>query len=325
MADPNDPAIAAAAEDLGYVARNLRSAGHDPIAAAIDAVAAALLSGADINPDAVITPDVTPLGVAGGEIPQALDETTVAGLLAALGDNAATIQGGTGGAQLPAEALGYAAEAEEFEPVIVPITFDPRPGVDDATVRAALDGALELIGTYRYLVVNAAEGAATIEVFEPGELPLGPGTVPVAGAADIAGQVTNVCAAVPDSDGNVSDIDAAFAAANDVLDALTATAELCGEAPPEAPTAFRVSYRRDGGTLDDASLRPVLDYASRTLSRFGALVPTSITHGPEESLVDYAVLETGDVSTALLSTQLVGWGGTVAVPGVGRVTAAIVS
>lgn len=363
MADPNDPAIIRAAEDLGFVARNLRLAGHDTVAAVIDAVAAALVAGVDIDPAVVADagpqpsdgPDhhadhaawedrqptapaapVAPAPAVGNPgVPQELAGLTPDEIVTELGGNAAVFQlgGDDGHARLLAGPFGFGeplgapdpVDEEPFEPVTVTITFDPRPGVTDDVLRAALDMALRPIGTYRYQALDGAEGTAAIEVFAPGQLPLVPGAVAVAGVVNVDGEPTSVCAAIPDEDGNVADIDDAFAAADDVLAQIAATAELFGEAPPQARTAFTVAYHRDGAPLDDETLRPVLDMASRTLSRFGQLVPTSVTHADGCSLVEYSVLEAGGVSTAHLSAGTIGWGGTVEVPGVGRVTASIVS
>lgn len=333
MPDQNNPALNAAVEDLGYVARNLRSAGLGDAAAIIDRAAAELTTGQAPSTEAAAPVSAAEAPV--DETPEGLVPVEELAPMPPTGFNPPPMP--APGPPTPAAMIDALVDedGDEFEPVTVVISFDPCPDATIEDVRAALDGALEhsalntdtgeqvtLIGTFRYLNVDPAAGVANVEVTEPGPLPLVEGSVPFAGVATIAGRAVTVTAAVADENGELATIDDAFAAADEFLTELGQTAELLDAELPPAPAAFKVRYTRvDGRPLDDESIRPVLDFASTTLSRFGNLAPVSVTHRADGTVVEYGVVIAGQVSTQHLAIGSIGWGGTADIAGVGAVTA----
>ena len=197
------------------------------------------------------------------------------------------------------------ARAPALEGPTALLTARIRPPVDAEAAVEVLDKVLSGAGVeHRVLDVDSTTG--TVEIEAAVDAPPAEGCVLIAGSfklGDAVHEVVVVTGGEPAPD--------------------LATALGADGAVPGAPVAFRVVYSLDGGRLDDETILPVLDAASRTLSYFGELVPVTVVHLADHSVVDYAVLNPGPVSTARIAQGATGWGGTITVPGVGQVTATL--
>lgn len=228
-------------------------------------------------------------------------------------------------------------EAPEYRLVV---TYSLADGtvVDDTVLTQAMEAAAETLATCGELEVEAtdapqADRKVTYLVASEGEVSPGAlldASAAIAGAVVVDAGIVAVTAVITADgsevptgtvDDSIATLDR-MAAERDAMEAEMAAEE--GRAPEvvATPHTFVALFTKDDGTaLEGDQLASVLVVAEATLVKFGNLAVFGTEVTDEGTEVTYTILESGALSARHLSEGTAAWGGTLPIPGVGRVTA----